>query len=47
MHENNLVDKVPIENIETRLKAIVQSYYSRVENKDYIVKDSISEDAGN
>ena len=44
MHENNLVNKVPIENIETRLKAIVQSYYSRVENKDYIVKDSVSED---
>jgi phosphoglycerol transferase MdoB-like AlkP superfamily enzyme len=47
MHENNLVNKVPFENVETRLKAIVQSYYSRVENKDYIVKDSISEDAGN
>ena len=47
MHENNLMGKVPIENIETRLKAIVQSYYSRVENKDYIVKDSIADDAGN
>ena len=45
MHENNLVGKESAEGVEQRLKALVQSYYSRVENKDYIVRDSISGDS--
>ena len=45
MHENNLVGKESAEGVEQRLKALVQSYYSRVENKDYIVNDSISRDS--
>ena len=45
MHENNLVGKESAESVEQRLKALVQSYYSRVENKDYIVNDSVSIDS--
>lgn len=44
MHENNLLGKVPTEEVEQDLKALIQSYYSRVENKDYVVHDSISRD---
>ena len=45
MHENNLVGKESAEAVEQRLKALIQSYYSRVESKDYIVKDSVSRDS--
>lgn len=44
MHENNLVGKVPTEGVEQHLKALIQSYYSRVENKNYVVNDSIPRD---
>ncbi len=44
MHENNLAGKVPTEDVEQRLKALVQSYYSRVENKDYVVHDTLPRD---
>lgn len=37
-HERNLVGKVDLSNVENRLKALIQSYYSRVENKDYGVR---------
>ena len=37
-------DEVPTEGVEQRMKAMIQSYYSRVENKDYIVHDSIPGD---
>jgi phosphoglycerol transferase MdoB-like AlkP superfamily enzyme len=44
MHENNLQAEVSTSDVEQRMKAMIQSYYSRVENKDYIVNDSISGD---
>ena len=47
MHEKNLmsaVSAVSVEQVEQRMKAMIQSYYSRVENKDYIVHDSIPGD---
>lgn len=44
MHDNNLKDSEPAEGVEQRLKALIQSYYSRVENKDYVVHDSIPRD---
>lgn len=44
MHDNNLKDREPAEGVEQRLKALIQSYYSRVENKDYVVHDSIPRD---
>lgn len=42
MHERNLVGEVSAEEVELQLKALIQSYYSRVEQKDYIVNDTIS-----
>ena len=39
-HENNLVGEVDLSDVEMRLKALIQSYYSRVENKDYGVHGS-------
>ena len=45
MHEHNLVGKLSMEGVEQNLKALVQSYYSRVENKDYVVHDSVSRDS--
>ena len=41
-HERNLVGEVDLSSVEMRLKALIQSYYSRVENKDYDVRDSVS-----
>lgn len=41
MHEHNLVGEVSAEEVEQQLKALIQSYYSRVEQKDYIVNDTI------
>ncbi len=41
MHERNLVGEVSAEEVEQQLKALIQSYYSRVEQKDYIVNDTI------
>ena len=38
-HENNLVGEVDLSDVEMRLKALIQSYYSRVENKDYGVHE--------
>ena len=41
MHEHNLLPTVDVAPIEQRIKAMIQSYYSRVEQKDYLVHDSL------
>lgn len=38
-HEHNLLGQVDVSNIERRMKAMIQSYYSRIEAKDYLVRD--------
>lgn len=38
-HENNLLGKVDVSDIERRMKAMIQSYYSRIEAKDYLVRN--------
>ena len=38
-HENNLLGKVDVSAIERRMKAMIQSYYSRIEAKDYMVRN--------
>ena len=43
MHEHNLSSEVDVEGVEKRVKAMIQSYYSRVEQKDYLVHDSLSD----
>ena len=37
-HEENLVGKVDVSAIENELKAMIQSYYSRIEQKNYLVE---------
>ncbi len=37
-HEHNLVGEVDITQIEQQLKAQIQSYYSRIEQKNYLVE---------
>ncbi len=44
MYEKNLQEEISTVDMEKRMKAMIQSYYSRVENKDYIVHDSVSGD---
>ncbi len=44
-HERNLAGEVSAEDVERRLKAIIQSYYDRVENKNYTVDDSVQRDS--
>lgn len=39
-HENNLVGKVDVATIENSLKALIQSYYSRIEKKSYLVDNN-------
>lgn len=41
MHEHNLLPEVDVVGVEQQMKAMIQSYYRRVENKDYLVHDSI------
>ena len=36
-HEHNLVGEVDITEVEQQLKAQIQSYYSRIEQKNYLV----------
>ena len=38
-HEHNLKDEVDTSSIERRLKANIQSYYSHIEQKNYIVSE--------
>ena len=38
-HEHNLKDEIDTSSIERRLKANIQSYYSRIEAKNYIVSE--------
>ena len=42
-HKHNLVGEVPTEEVERNLKAFIQSYYTRVEAKDYLADDTVSE----
>lgn len=44
LHERNLAGEVPADEVERALKAMIQSYYTRVENKNYTVDDSIQTD---
>ena len=44
-HECDLAGEVSAEDVERRLKAIIQSYYDRVENKNYTVDDSVQRDS--
>jgi hypothetical protein len=37
-HQHNLLGQVDVSSIERRLKAKIQSYYSRIEAKNYLVK---------
>ena len=37
-HKENLVGKVDVSAIENELKAMIQSYYSRIEQKNYLVE---------
>ena len=39
----NLLPEVDVESVEQRVKAMIQSYYSRVQQKDYLVHDSLSD----
>ena len=41
MHERDLRATRDTEAIEREIKALIQSYYSRIEQKNYIVNDSI------
>jgi hypothetical protein len=36
-HEHNLLNQVDVTSIERNLKALIQSYYSRIEQKNYLV----------
>ena len=42
-HKRNLAGEVDMKDVEMRLKALIQSYYSRVENKDYGVKGLVAD----
>ncbi len=44
-NERDLRGKVPTEDIERQMKALIQSYYDRVENKNYTVDDSVQRDS--
>ena len=44
-NERDLRGKVPTEDIERQMKAMIQSYYDRVENKNYTVDDSVQRDS--
>ena len=39
-HANNLVGQVDVSAIENSLKALIQSYYSRIEQKNYLVDNN-------
>lgn len=43
MHERNLKGEVATEQIENGIKAMIQSYYSRIEQKNYLVNESSAE----
>ena len=38
--KHNLVSEVDLSAIEQKIKAMIQSYYSRIEAKDYMVHES-------
>ncbi len=44
-HEHDLAGEVATEDIERLLKAVIQSYYDRVEKKNYTVDDSVQRDS--
>jgi phosphoglycerol transferase MdoB-like AlkP superfamily enzyme len=37
-HEHNLMDEIDTDSIQRRMKAMIQSYYSRIEAKDYVIE---------
>jgi hypothetical protein len=37
-HQHNLLGQVDVSSIERRLKAMIQSYYSRIEAMNYLVE---------
>ena len=37
-HEHNLMDEIDTDSIQRRMKAMIQSYYSRIEAKNYVVE---------
>ncbi len=39
-HEHNLLGQVDVSSIEKRLKAMIQSYYSHIEAKNYVIQDN-------
>ena len=41
MHTRNLQGEESVDDVEQKMKAMIQSYYSRVEQKDYLIDDSI------
>ncbi|MBR4995867.1 MAG: LTA synthase family protein [Alistipes sp.] len=43
-HTDNLVGKVDVSHIEQNLKAMIQSYYSHIERKDYVVDAPAADD---
>ena len=45
-HEKNRVSQRDVRDVENRLKALIQSYYTRVENKDYLVDDNTVSQGG-
>ncbi len=45
-HEKNQVSQRDVRDVENRLKALIQSYYTRVENKDYLVDDNTVSQGG-
>lgn len=45
--ENNLAGKVAADDTERYLKALIQSYYSHIENKTYIVDDTLPQGTDN
>lgn len=44
-NERDLRGEVQTEDIERQMKAMIQSYYDRVENKNYTVDDSVQRDS--
>lgn len=45
--EHNLAGQEPAEAVERYLKALIQSYYTHVENKSYTVNDTIPQGSDN
>ena len=42
IHTRNLQGEVSVDDVEQKMKAMIQSYYSRIEKKDYLIGDEPS-----